>query len=82
MCAVDQKRSFFPRVVPFLDLLPFTGPFPLTGALTGRPPYGKVPYGQRPLTGRLLTRRPLTNYRKAYGEGLYKNWAGISACAP
>ena len=32
----------------------------LTGALTGRPPYGKAP------TGRLLTRRPLTNYRKAY----------------
>ena len=66
MCAVDQKRSFFPRAVPFLDLLPFQGPFPLTGALTGM----------------LLTRRPLTNYRKAYGEGLYQNWAGISACVP
>ena len=54
--------------MPFLDLLPFKGPFPLTGALTGRPPYGKVPYGHRPLTGRLLTRRPPTNYRKAYGK--------------
>ena len=45
MCAVDQKRSFFPRAVPFLDLLPFKGPFPLTGALTGRPvSYEKAPY--------------------------------------
>ena len=64
LCAVDQKRPFFLRVERFLDLLPFKGPFPLTGALTGRPPYGKAPYG----TGRLLTRRPLTNYRKAYGK--------------
>ena len=46
LCAIDQKRSFFPRAVPFLDLLPFQGPFPLTGALTGRPPYGKAPYGE------------------------------------
>ena len=46
MCAVDQKRPFFPRAGPFLDLLPFKGPFPLTGALTGRPPYGKAPYGE------------------------------------
>ena len=46
MCAVDQKRSFFPRAVPFLDVLPFQGPFPLTGALTGRPPYGKAPCGE------------------------------------
>ena len=38
LCAVDQKRPFFPRVGPFLDLLPVKGPFPLTGALTGRPP--------------------------------------------
>ena len=43
LCAVDQKRSFFPRAVLFLDLLPFKGPFPLTGALTGKPPYGKAP---------------------------------------
>ena len=123
LCAVDQKRSFFPRVGPFLDFLPFKGPFPLTGALTGRPPYGKAPYGEasygkagplqeapyeegrslregpgsrtgpsqrrttkrltgRPLTGRLLSRRPLTNYRKSYGDRLYQNWAGISACVP
>ena len=46
MCAIDQKRSFFPRAVPFLDLLPFKGTFPLTGALTGRPPDGKAPYGE------------------------------------
>ena len=46
MCAVDQKRPFCLTVVPFLDLLPFKGPFPLTGALTGRPPYRKAPYGE------------------------------------
>ena len=46
LCAVDQKRPFFLRVGPFLDFLPFKGPFPLTGALTGRPPYGKAPYGE------------------------------------
>ena len=28
------------------DLLPFKGPVPLTGALTGRPPDGKAPYGE------------------------------------
>ena len=44
LCAVDQKRSFFPRVGPFLDLLPFKGPFPLTGALTGT--YGETSYGK------------------------------------
>ena len=43
---VNQKRPFFLRVGPFLALLPFKGPFPLTGALTGRPPYGKAPYGE------------------------------------
>ena len=55
MCAVDHKRPFFLRVGPFLDLLPFKGPFPLTpfkgpfpltGALTGRPPDGKAFYGE------------------------------------
>ena len=46
LCAVDQKRPFFLMVGPFLDHLPFKGPFPLTGALTGRPPYGKAPYGE------------------------------------
>ena len=55
----------------FLALLPFNKPFPLIGALTGRPPYGKALTGRlqtgRPLTGRLLTGRPLTNYRKTYG---------------
>ena len=45
LCAVDQKRPFFPRAGPFLDLLPFKGFFSLTGALTG-PPYGKAPYGE------------------------------------
>ena len=90
LCAVDQKRSFFPRAVPFLGLLPFKGPFPLTGALTGRPPYGKVPYGQTalregPLRGGFLPEGPLRITGKltgSYGEGLYQNWAGISACAP
>ena len=46
LCAVDQKRPFFPRAGPFLDLAPFKGPFPLTGALTGRQPYGQAPYGE------------------------------------
>ena len=106
LCAVDQKRSFFPRVGPFLDLLPFKGPFPLTGALTGRPPYGKVPYGpsalsgtfpsyrgpygqtalrEGPLRGGFLREGPLRITGKltgSYGEGLYQNWAGISACVP
>ena len=49
MCAVNQKRSFFPRAVLFLDLLPFQGPFPLTGALTGKPPPYRGPYGQTAL---------------------------------
>ena len=52
MCAVDQKRPFFLRVGPFLDLLPFKGPFPLTGALITRPPYGKAPYTGRPPSGK------------------------------
>ena len=43
LCAVDQKRPFFLRVGPFLDLLPFKGPFPLTGALTGRLLMGRKP---------------------------------------
>ena len=46
LCAVDQKRLFFPRAGPFLDLLPFKGPFALTGALTGRQSYGQAPYGE------------------------------------
>ena len=40
------KKVVSARAGPFLDLLPFQGPFPLTGALTGRPPYGKAPYGE------------------------------------
>ena len=71
LCAVDQKRSFFPRVGPFLDLLPCKGFFPLTGALTGRPPYGKAPYGEasyrKASSGRFLTGDTF-NYRKAYGK--------------
>ena len=59
-------------VGPFLDLLPFKGPFPLTGALTGRPPYGDPLQADcltgRPLTGRLLTGNTF-NYRKAVKEG-------------
>ena len=58
---------------PLRDLSPLQGPL-RADRLTGMP-----------LTGRLRTGRPLTNYRKAYGklwEGLYQNWAGISACVP
>ena len=46
VCRRPKKAVFFLRVGPFLDLLPSKGPFPLTGALTGRPPYGKAPYGE------------------------------------
>ena len=50
MCAVDQKRPFFPRAGPFLDLLPFKGPFSLTGATYEEGPYGDrlmgSPYGE------------------------------------
>ena len=74
LCAVDQKMSFFPRVGLFLDFLPFKGPFPLTGALTGRPPYGKAPYGEAsygkagplqeaPYEGTVLTGRAGVPYR-------------------
>ena len=63
--------------------------------LTGRPLTGRLLTG-RPLTGRLLTGDTFS-YRKAYGklrggtlpelggnfrEGLYQNWAEISACVP
>ena len=58
LCAVDQKRPFLVRAGPFLDLVPFEGPFPLAGALTGRPPIGRRdrplrrpgPYGKVPGT--------------------------------
>ena len=80
LCAVDQKRSFFPRAVPFLDLLPFQGPFPLTGALTGKPPYGKAPYGEASYEKAPYELQESS--RETTGEGLYQNWAGISACAP
>ena len=68
LCAVDQKKSFFHRVGPFLGLLPFKGPFPLTGALTGRPPYGpcygEASYGEgRPYRkGRSLREGPLRGW--------------------
>ena len=66
LCAVDQKRSFFPRVGPFLGLLPFKGPFPLTGALTGRPPYGPV---RRLLMGRDVLTGTAPYGRVLYGDG-------------
>ena len=78
LCAVDQKRPFFPRAGPFLDLLPFKGPFSLTGALTG-PPYGKGPLrGGFLREGWALTGSPLRGgtvltgragpYRSPYGQ--------------
>ena len=71
LCAVDQKKPFFLAVGPFLDLLPFKGPFPLTGAVTGREAsYGKAPYELQ------------ESLREATGRGLYQSWAGISACVP
>ena len=44
LCA-DQKNSFFPRVGPFLDLLPSEGPSPYRGPY-GQTAYGKAPYGE------------------------------------
>ena len=90
LCQNWARFCAVPRVVPFLDLLPFKGPFPLTGALTGRPPYGKVPYGQTALQEGLLRGgflregppRITGKLTGSYGEGLYQNWVGISACAP
>ena len=94
--AVHQERPFFPRAGPFLDLLPFKGPFSLTGALTG-PPYGKAPYGEASYgkAGQTALRKAPyeeASYEKvpyelrkltgSYGEGFYQNWAGISACVP
>ena len=89
LCAVDQKKSFFPRVGPFLGLLPFKGPFPLTGALTGRPPYGASygeasygeghpreagPYGRWRTTKRLMGRLGLYG-KPLTGKGRAGPWA-------
>ena len=76
LCAVDQKRSFFPRVGPFLDVLPFKGPFPLTGALTGRLPYRKAPYGEASYGKAPYGEASYGRHRKAYGK------AGPSREAP
>ena len=66
LCAVDQKRSFFPRVGPFLGLLPFKGPFPLRGAhgqTALRPCYGEASYGEgRPYRNRSLREGPLRGW--------------------
>ena len=59
------------------------GPFPFKNgpyrqtALRGRPPYGKALRGGFLLEGPLRITGKLTG---SYGEGLYQNWAGISAC--
>ena len=68
MCAVDQKKPFFPRAGPFLDLLPFKGPFSLTEAFTG-PPYGKAPYGEASYGKGGPYRKPLTRRDGPYGKG-------------
>ena len=68
LCAVDQKRPFFPRAEPFLDLLPFKGPFSLTGALTG-PPYGKAPYGEASYGKAGPLQEALTRRDGPYGKG-------------
>ena len=66
LCAVDQKRPSFPRVGPFGPVL--TG---RAGVLYGA---GSLHREERPLiTGKLTG---------SCGEGLYQNWAGISASAP
>ena len=65
-----QKRS----VGPFLDLLPFKGPFPLTGALTGRPPYGKAPYGEASY-GKAPYGEASSGRRLQLQESLREGWA-------
>ena len=90
LCAVDQKRPFFLRVGPFLDHLPFKGPFPLTAG-----PYGQTALREGPLRGGFLREGPLRGgflregplritgkLTGSYGEGLYQNWAGISPYVP
>ena len=65
LCAVDQKRPFYLRVGPFLDLLPFKGPFPLA--------YGKLRGGTTRI-GRefpLVCRRPK---KKRFFLGLGRFW--------
>ena len=68
LCAVDQKRPFFPRAGPFLAFLPFkeaygkAGPYgkPLTGRDGPYGNYGDLSPQQGPLRADRLTGRPLT----------------------
>ena len=64
----ESLREATGRDYQNLDLLPFKGPFSLTGALTG-PPYGKAPYGEASY-GRLgPCRKPLMRRDGPYGKG-------------
>ena len=72
LCAVDQKRPFFPRAG--------RGPVRVLHREGRR-------RGLRggPLQGGFLQEGPLRITGKltgSYGEGFYQNWAGISACVP
>ena len=73
LCAVDQKRPFFPRAGPFLAFLPFKEAYGrgLRGGPYGKPFTGMDgPSGK----GRSLRKGPVGPYGN-------QNWAGISACA-
>ena len=69
MCRRPKKAVFFLGLGRFWTFCPLRDLSPLTGALTGRPPYGKAPYGETSY-GKAPSRRFLTgdtfNYRKAY----------------
>ena len=68
MHRLRPKKAVFFRAGPFLDLLPFKGPFSLTGALTG-PPYGKAPYREASYGKAGPCRKPLTRRDGPYGKG-------------
>ena len=81
LCAVDQKKPFFPRAGPFLAFLPFMEAYGKAGPLR-EAPYGEGRSLQEGpvLTGESLTgMAPFTKKGRlmgSYGERFYQNWAG------
>ena len=69
---LSQRRPFLIRVGPFLDFLPFKGPFPPYGS-----PYGQTDYGEvGGLTGRLLA-LPFRGHLRA--DRLRGGWGPLRA---
>ena len=93
LCAVDQKRPFFPRAGPFLAFLPFKEAYGKAGPLR-EAPYGEGrslqakddeeaygPYeGKIPYGEEPLRERKVLKARDSCSHS--QNWAGISACVP